>query len=268
MENEIGKVKLSGDASKFILVPYDIILDTTINKHRVLIYSYLFLKTAMDNTLIFNTENFKKWAGKKTGVERKSDTYADNVISTLNTLNNKWFISYISNIKKGHYTDIVFNKDKIYDYCSKNRFAVIYLDELNTIISYKDTKFDNSILLLVFLYLRANIPIRHNNHCDNAEAYDTYYKTIGQEIGLSEKIVSKAADILMSMGLIYIKIRNPIKYFDKKDNQYKFRTPTNIFCNTYKRNKIKNDIYLEAEGYDYCSVEVENKIKYLEKFNI
>lgn len=273
MENEIEKVKLSGDSSKFILIPYDVVLDTTMNKYRALVYSYLYLKTAMDNTLTFNTENFKKWSGKQIGVNRKLDTYADKIILALSMLNNKWFVSFDSIIKKGHYTDIVFDKDRVYDYCSENRFAVIYLDELNTILSYnsnnpRDTKFDNSILLLVFLYLRANIPIRHNNYCDNAEAYDTYYKTIGQELGLSEKVVSKAASILMNMGLIYIRVRNPIKYFDKKDNEYKFKTPTNIFCNTYKRVKIKTDIYLEAEGYDYYLVEVENKIKYLEKFNI
>lgn len=265
--------KITGMSSKFILIPYELITNKTINRFRTLVYSYLYLKAGMDNTLFFNTEDFKQYAGKKTGLAHKLDTYADKIISSLDSLQNKWFVSYNEDITKGKHKKIVFDKDKAIDYCSEHRFAIIYLDELETILSYKninpcDNRFDNSFLLLVFLYLRANIPIRHNNRFTNPEAYNAHYKAIGEDIGISERMVSKSVSILKELKLIYVAERNPIKYYDNQSKEAKFRTPTNIFCNTYKRVKNGYDVYLMAEGESYYLTEVENKIKYLEKHKL
>lgn len=265
--------KLTGNQSKCIFVPYGLVIDVGINKRRTLVYTYLYIKAGMDNTLFFNTDNLKQYAGKKIGLDNKSDTYANTLIETLTMLNDKWFISYTGDIKRGKYKEIFFNKDKLFDYCSDHRFAIIYLDELETILSYKninpyDNKFDNSILLLVFLYLKANIPIRHNNRFTSPEAYDAHYKAIGEDIGISERMVSKSVSILKELKLIYVAERNPIKYYDNQSKEAKFRTPTNIFCNTYKRVKNGYDVYLMAEGESYYLTEVENKIKYLEKHKL
>ncbi|MBQ9657195.1 MAG: hypothetical protein IJV31_00950 [Clostridia bacterium] len=269
----IDKEKLTGQQSKYILIPYDIIIEKTVDKRRGLVYSYLYSKTGIDNTLLFNTENLKQYAGKKTGVAHKDDTYTEKILPLLDYMKYQWFLSYDGNIKKRQCKELYFDKDKIHNYCLNNRFAVIYLDELNIILSDRsnniyDNRFDSSIVLLVFLYLRANIPIRHNEYCDNAEAFNAYYKSIGDDIGLSERTVSKAVSVLVDLGLTYVRERSPVKYYDKKTKEYKFRTPTNIFCNTYKRKKRGADVYLEAKGDGYYSVEVENKIKYLEEHNI
>lgn len=275
----MNKEKLFGQQSKYILIPYDFVIDQTTDKHRGLrglVYSYLYSKTGMDNTQVFNTEKFKQYAGKKAGVSSNSDTYTDKILLILNHMKDKWFLSYDDVIQKNKYKELYFDKDKILDYCSEHRFAVVYLDELNTILSYDSNdsndgynkRFDSSMVLLVFMYLRANIPIRHNKYCDSAEAFDTYYKTIGEDIGLSERIVSKAVGVLVDLGLIYVRERSPIKYYDKKSKDYKFRTPTIIFCNTYKRMKKGNDICLIAEGSDYYLEETENKIKFLEEHHL
>ena len=66
--------KITGMSSKFILIPYELIVDKTMNRFRALVYSYLYLKAGMDNTLFFNTEDFKQYAGKKTGLAHKLDT--------------------------------------------------------------------------------------------------------------------------------------------------------------------------------------------------
>lgn len=265
--------KITGMSSKFILIPYGLIINKTMNRFRTLTYSYLYLKVGMDNTLFFNTEDFKQYVGKRIGLDNKSDTYADKIISSLDLLQNKWFVSYIGDIKKGKYKQIIFDKDKAIDYCSIHRFAIIYLDELKTILSYKNTnlndnRFDSSFLLLVFLYLRANIPIRHNNRFTSPEAYNAHYKTISEDVGVSERMVSKAISILKELKLIYVAERCAIKYYDNQSKEYKFRTPTNIFCNTYKRVKNGYDVCLEAEGESYYLTEVENKIKYLEKHKL
>ena len=270
---KFGMKKLKGESSKFVLIPYELITDTSIHKFRSLVYCYVYLKSGMDNTLLFNTENFKQYAYKKTGVPNPTDTYADRVIEVLNSIKDKWFLFYDGDIKKKQYKSMVFDKDKMYEYCSDNRFAVVYLDELNTILSYKsndthDNRFDNSMILLVFMYIRANIPIRHNKYSSNVEAYNAYYKSIGEELGLSERMVSKCVDVLVRLGLLYVKERSSIKYYDKKSKSYKFRTPTIVFCNTYRRIKKGIDVYLDNTGENYYLPEIENKIKYLEKHNI
>ena len=264
--------KLNGKQSKCILVPYNLIVDATINKKRVLVYSYLYLKSGIDNTLLFNTENFKQYAGKKIGIGHAHDSYADTLLEIMKVLKDKWFVSYDGDIMKGKYKEIEFNKDKVFGYCAENKFAIIYLDELDSILSYQNInscdRLDNSIILLVFLYLRANIPIRHKNRFSNPEAYDAYYKVIGNDLGVSERMASKAIDVLKILKLIYVTERCPTKYYDNHSKKYKYKTPTNIFCNTYKRIKNGNEVYLIAEGDDYYLAETEKKIKYLEKNKI
>ena len=49
----IDKEKLTGQQSKYILIPYDIIIEKTVDKRRGLVYSYLYSKTGIDNTLLF-----------------------------------------------------------------------------------------------------------------------------------------------------------------------------------------------------------------------
>jgi DNA-binding transcriptional ArsR family regulator len=171
------------------------------------------------------------------------------------------------------------NISKLTKECETARFAVIYLDELNQIMSYKslnskDAYMNVDVILLVFAYLRMKIYRRRNelmpeeNNLDNKnsleydiesrrkrcpEVYDCFYYEIADDLGLSARVISKAIDVLNELGLIYSEALPRIKHEDK------WRTDHTLFCNTYKREKN----YLLDTGENYYLREIANKKKKL-----
>lgn len=277
--SELAKEELKGKSGNFVIIPESIIYGNknTLDTKRVSILAYLFVRTGIDENLLLSLKDIHDWLGKKVNKHANRNTVTSEIKSLLeyykyvDILNYFDELSYTSYIKAEFYKNKIFEKGVTSD---DKRFAKIYLDELTAVIQYRtksnDTRFDNSVVLLVFAYLRVNI--YQNNglagyeDMSYPEAYDTYYKDIANELGISERAVSKAIDVLTDLHLIYVKHRNKIKYLDLKTHKEKYLTPTSIFCNTYKRVQIKGYTIQIAEGEEYYTAEAQKKIDKLEKF--
>lgn len=278
--------ELDSISGNYFVVPASIILDTGINDKRVTIFSFFSTRRGLDCCLSFTVNTIIRWLGKKPN--RNTNGINNKIIQTISYLSqNKYLTLYDDLISASYEVDAMFNLSKVTEECNRERFAVIYLDELKKILSYqnpntKDTYLNSDIILLVFAYLRMKIYRRRNellpeefnlnnkNSHDydiksrkriSPDAYNCFYLDMAKELGISARAVSKAVDILNNIGFIYSEALPRIKYNDGEKE--KWRTDHTIFCNTYKR----EGNYLLADGEDYYLTEIENKKKKLNIFD-
>ena len=259
--------ELHGIESNKILIPETVILDTTMNKYRVAVLIYLFCKTGMDYQVSFSVGKIVEWLGRTSvrPINKDYNNAASGIKDCLEKFKKENYFSYYEELKYANLVNGVFDKEKYSATFNRIRFAKIYVDELQKILNYenKDTKIDKTILFLVFAFLRARIPVKNNlsGAGERADAYDNHYKSIGNEIGLSERLVSKMVDVLVDLGLIYKMHRGlEVYYYDENGNTMKkFKEKTIIFCNTYKRIDKNGKTYLVAEGKDYYLKEANDK---------
>lgn len=244
-------------------VPASIILDSGGNEKRLTTFSYFSVKRALDNSVSFSVKKMLAWLGKKNDWRKNglNDKIAESMMYVIGA-------GYVD--AKGEFsasTDVegMFDLKKVSDECNEERYAVIYLDELDKIINSKCKAYSNvDVILLVFAYLRMVIYKRSNEFIpgntstedkkkSSPEVYDCHYRDIAEEIGVSVKRVTQAIDALKELGLIYAEELPRIKHNGK------WFTNTCMFCNTYKREKG----YLLASGKDYYLAEIANKKKKL-----
>ena len=161
-----------------------------------------------------------------------------------------------------------------YDKCSDG-FAVVYLDEIQKIMDYKNLQgnsVNNITILLVFAYLRNKIKRRPNElkpeerSCEGIkkrkekipDAYDSNIVNIAKELRIHKQTLSKVIDILeQELGLIVTDRAYRIKTDDKE-----FKTLPTIFANAYKR----EDKYLLADGEEYSRSEIELKAENMKRY--
>lgn len=223
-----------------------------------------------------NVDIILDWLKRKPN--RHKNGLNDKIEECINHFYNTGYLKLLDNSNLSVYKTSVFNSEKLTEDCQNGlfRFAIIYLDEVNTILNYRsnDTTINSDIVLLVFAYLRMKIYRRPNKlsaqeiNLDNKnshsydikkrreraiEAYDCYYYEIAEDLGITERVVSKAINILYGLNLIYFESLPKTKYDDK------WKTNHAIFCNTYKR----ENGYLLAEGKEYYLPEIDNKKKKL-----
>lgn len=278
------KKELSGIKSNLIIVPSSIVFDTTMSKERVGVFSYLYCKTTLDYKVCFSLYTIMDWLDKKVDRHFDKNTSTKNVIDIVNCFKDKGIISFEDKfIFSKKMLEVEFNKDNIINMYQGEMFAKIYVDELitiksyvdefNTLINYenpKDKKLDSSVVLLVFAYLRTMIPVRNNlaGALHRPDAYDTNYKNISDELGISERMVSKAISVLVDLGLIYERRRGLCTYCKIENGKETkgYKTKNYIFCNTYKRIKNRGKTYLFAEGESYYLKEADDKEEQLNKY--
>lgn len=271
------KKELRGLQCNRILIPENVITDTTLPKHRVAALSYICAMTGVAYKINFSIKLIVNWLGKSDDrrITKNGCNTASGVKMCIESFKKRNILSYDNDeLKFATLIEGRFDKEEYSECYAHERFAKIYIDELSTIINYQNSNdgeyMDNLILLLVFAYLRAKIPVKNNlaGAGDRPDAYDTNYKTIGNELGLSERLVSKAVKVLVQLGYIYERRRGKESYYstDEKGNRVLHRKEkTIIFCNTYKRIDKGSKTYLEAEGQDYYLKEANGKEVELDK---
>ena len=271
------KKELRGINGKFIIIPNNIILNKDLDCRRAMVISYFSCKATLDNTISFSLTDIMNWFGKKVDKHLGKNTCSENIVNLVNYFKSQNVIKLDRKFGFGlKGVNGCFDRDIFFEKNKGERFAKIYIDELQKIVGYKnsnpkDNQLDNSILLLVFAYLRLNIPVR--NDLAGAEhrpdAYDTHYKTIGEELGVSERRVSKAISVLIKLGLIYERRRKGIYCYYVIQNKKKkkmYKEKTYIFCNTSKKIKNKGKTVLIAEGESYYLKEADDKEKMLDEY--
>lgn len=274
---------LEKTAATYIRIPMSIILDDEIDARRVAILSYVKCCCGLDSISRFSIPSMVTWCGAKHD-KRKGGTN-DKFLDVIDALNDRGYLTYLTEPSRSGYMECEFDSDKYEKEC--RRFALVYLDEIHKILNYKnentkDSRLTNTTILLVFAYLRANIHRRpnmlrpeerntdgNNNHtvdvnyrrCKNPEAYNDTFKNISNELGISEKTLIKAVDVLEEeLGLIVTD-----RAYRIRNEQGEFRTPHTIFANAYKREKEN----LLATGEQYSRKEIETKAELIKnEFNI
>ena len=262
---EYSKTLLKGLASKYIYIPLSIILDKELDAKRIGIFSYLRIHCGLNDTIGFTISDMVEWNGMKPN--RGADKINGKFLSIIDNLCDKGYLTYLTEPNRSSYMKCQFSTEYYYDECSKG-YAVIYLDELEKIITYKNlhgNSISNALLLLVFAYFRYKIRRRPNElkpeerTLENIklrqqrlpDAYDSNITTIAEEIGIHKQTLSKVIDILEYELQLIVTDR---AYRIKNENG-EFRTLPTIFANTYKR----ENNYLLNTGNDYGRLEIELK---------
>ena len=145
---EYKRIPLKESQSKYIYIPLSVIIDTELDTRRVGIFSYLRIHCGLNNVIGFTIPDAIEWCGGKS--DRRVNGANDKVLSTLDTLVNMGYLTYLTEKSRSSYIKCEFNMAHYYEECS-NGYAVIYLDELKKIMSYKkenlkDSTFNNTTI--------------------------------------------------------------------------------------------------------------------------
>lgn len=263
--------KIGCPNGNYFVVPSSIILSKEVNDKRVTAFSFFSVRRGLDYKVSFSLNSLVQWAGRKP--DRHKNGVNAKFLKAVEYLSDEGYVHISDTISNSSYIDAYFDNDKVSDEC--NRFATIYIDELNKILEYenpnpKDTFLNGDVLLLVFSYLRMkifrrrnmllpeeiNIDNRNDHQYDvetrrisSPEAYSGYYCEIADELGLTARTVSKAVDALMDLELIYHEALPRVKHDGK------WKTTHTLFCNFYKREKDN----ILAYGKDYYLQEIKRK---------
>lgn len=270
-------VELKGISANYFVIPASIILGKNANEKRTTIFSYFSIRRGLDYRISFSINNIVKWLGRKP--DRHKNGLNEKIINAIDFLESGGYLTLYDEVNHTSFTDAIFNMEQISDDCDNDRFAVIYVDELEKILKYqnpnsKDSFLNNDVILTVFAYLRMKIYRRRNklfpeeinvdnknNHQNDInvrrlkspDAFDCYYYEIAEELNLTTRTISKAIVALNELGLIYSEPLPRIKY------ENKWRTDHTVFCNSYKR----EGSYLLTSGESYYLLEIGNKKKKL-----
>lgn len=272
---EYPKTLLEDSQSKYIYVPLSVITDTELDIRRVGVFSYLRIHCGLNDVIGFTIPDMVEWCGGKS--DRKINGTNDKFLNVMDLLSNKNYLTYLTDKSRSSYMKCRFNTSHCYNDCSSNGYAVIYLDELEKIMSYKkenskDSVLNNITILLAFAYFRNKIKRRPNElkpEERTAEGVqkrrermpDAYYSNINDaanDIGISSKTLSKIIDIL-EYELKLIVTDRPYRIKNEDDE---YRTPPTIFANAYKR----DDKYLLATEDGYSRNEIKMKAEYMKKY--
>lgn len=264
---EYRRIPLENNEAKYIYVPLSVITDTKLDIRRVAVFSYMKIHCGLNNIVNFTIPDIVEWCGGKP--DRTANGSNGKTLLTLDSLEDRGYLTYLTDKSKSSYMKCRFDTDYYYDDCSDG-FAAIYLDEIEKIIGYqktnsKDGTITNTAILLVFAYLRHKIRRRPNelkpeerqsesirNRRERIpDAYNGNIGDMANEIGLSAKTFSKIIDILeCELNLIVTDRAYRIKNEDDE-----FRTLPTIFANAYKREHS----YLLDTGDDYSRTEIKLK---------
>lgn len=265
---EFIETQLEKSKESYITIPLSLISNDEIDPRRVAVFSYLRCCCGLDGICRFAIPSIVKWCGNKP--DRSTNGINEKILNTIDDLNDMGYLTYLTKPSKSSYIECTFDFEK-YNNEHTGGFATLYLDEINKILNYKkqnskDSQLINTTILLVFAYLRAKIHRRKNELKPELrskegiekrkqkypEAYNELLMNIADEIGISEKTLTKAIDVLEEdLGLIVTE-----RAYRIKNNEGEFRTLHTIFANSYKR-EGKN---LLAIGEKYSREEIKIKV--------
>lgn len=271
---EYDKTLLGELESKYIYVPMSVIADTKMDIRRVAAFSYLRIHCGLNNVINFTIPDIVEWCGGRP--DRTTNGSNSKTLSVLDSFKDKGYLTYLTEQSRSSYMKCRFDIAKYYEECS-NGYAVIYLDELEKIMSYKkenlkDSSLNNTAILLVFAYLKNKIRRRPNELAPEErtsdgikkrrerlpDAYGGNINDMANELNISSKTLSKIIDILE----LELKLIVTDRAYRVKNENDEFRTLPTIFANAYKR----EDKYLLDTGDNYSRTEIELKAEYMKKY--
>ena len=270
---EYKRIPLDDLSSKYIYIPLSVIANAELDIRRIGVFTYLRVHCGLNNIINCTIPDIVEWCGGKS--DRRTNGSNDKVLSTIDALNDMGYLTYLTEKSRSSYMKCKFNMDYYYIECS-NGFSVVYLDELEKIMSYKrenikDSTLNNMSILLVFTYLRNKIKRRPNELKPEErtsdgikkrkerlpDTFDSNINDIAAELNISSKTISKIIDILeYDLSLIVTD-----RAYRVQNEDGEFRTLPTIFANAYKR----EDKYLLDTGDDYSRIEIKLKAEHMKQ---
>lgn len=247
---------------------------------RVIIYSYLCCRRTLDDTVAFSINELVKWTGLIPNYHdgKINHKYLD-YLELLSHYG--YFESYPDFIKlkkiKGNGDFYYKAKLNIKKFDSlDNGFGIIYFDELFKIINFKQelkkikdkngeeinidtSRLSSAYILLLLAYMRVNI----NRQIDKPRCCFRLYKTISEDIGLSERYITRIVEILDVMDIVKFSEYKRQRYKTDKGD-YGFLTTPKVFADYRIFKKDKNNNVCIDQEYDYQS-EIQKQIDILRK---
>lgn len=250
---------------KYFLVPKKIIYEYELSEKRIIVYIYFASKQGLDDTVGFSCDSIVKWAGYKTNYHKNKIN--DEISNLVNSISENGFFALDGNIIGNNFVEAQLNIEEFYP---DNQFALIYNNELEKIINFKQytkdvNRMNSSILLLVLSYLRSNMLRRqaeyNSDKSDKPEFCYRMYKDIEADIGLSSRYISRAVKILDEMGILAYKILP--RWKDESDN---WHTEVTLFANRYKyKDNRLDDSYNYEQELEWGEEYIKDKKHYKQK---
>lgn len=260
----------------YVKIPREIIYNKELSDKRVIILSYLCSRRTLDDTVAFSISELCHWS-------RLKPNYHDGKINhkyleVLNLLSHyEYFESYpdfekLAKEKKNStdYYNIKINTEK---FDIPDNFGIIYFDELERILNFKEelkdvkvddkeidlTRMSSAYILLLLSYLRVNM----NRNPDKPLCCYRLYQKITEDIGLSERYISRIVEILDVMNIIKYQEGKRIRY-KKPDDKYGFLTTPKVFADYTHFTKDEKGNQNIDKSYDY-KTEIQKQLDILEK---
>lgn len=253
----------------YVKIPKEIIYDKDLTDKRVIIFSYLCSRRSLDDTAAFSTTELCQWSKLK-------PNYRDGKINqkyyeVLLLLSHYGYFESCPDFEKSlkentnsvKYQQVKLNIEK---FDVPDKFGIIYFDELDKILNFKKelegtnvdlARMSSAYILLLLSYIRVNL----NRAEDKPHCCYRYFKTISDDIGLSERYIGRIVDILDVLKIIKCQPMKREQYI--KDGDKKFLTTPKIFAD-YRH--FVHDEYGDQridENYDPCE-EIKKQMELLE----
>lgn len=263
----VDKKKLHGDSAVFFRVPESLIFDSNAPPETMVAFAYLSVRSGIDGSVMLSLNHMAEWSGRKP--DKHKGMVNDRMCNALSYLSGLGYARMYGTLSHASPSEGRFDRECVSRRCDEERYAVLYVDEVRKLLSSDEvpsSEKESSLLLLA--YLRMMIPRRVNEFFAEEsdvedrrrrypEAYNARYQDIAAELNVTPRSVSKMADALSSLGLIY---SEPMPR--QRDEDGKWHTGNTLFCNFYKR----EGSYLLASGKEYYASEVKRKKEKLESF--
>lgn len=242
----------------YVTIPKEIIYDKDLGDKRVIVYSFLCCHRALNDSVGFSVPELVKWTGLMPNYHKGkiNEKYLD----VLELLSHYGYFESCPDFEKlksiGNSNEYYKAQLNIEKFDIPKEFGIIYFDELQKIINFKEelkkenidtSRLSSAYILLLLAYIRANI----NRSDDKPRCCFRLYKTISEDIGLSERYISRIVEILDVMNIVKFAECKRGRY--QKDGEYKFVTTSKVFADYRKFKKDCNgNIALDNE-YNYKS---------------
>ena len=253
----------------YVKIPREIIYDKSIGNKRAIIFAYLCSRRALDDTVAFSISELCHWSHLKPNYHdgKINQKYLD-VLESLSHCG--YFDAYpdfqkIANEKKNS-TDYYNIKLNIEKFDTLDSFGIVYFDELEQILNFKEelkntnidlSRMSSAYILLLLSYLRVNM----NRNPDKPLCCYRLYQKISEDIGLSERYISRIVEILDVMNIVKYQ-EGKRKRYEKSNGEYGFITSPKVFADYRRYLKDKNGNVVIDTEYD-CKSEIAKQIEIL-----
>lgn len=258
----------------YVKIPREIIYDKDLGDKRVIIFSYLCARRALDDTVAFSITELCHWSKLKPNYRdgKINQKYYD-VLLLLSHYG--YFVEcpdfescLHESTNSVKYQQVKLNIEK---FDIPDNFGIIYFDELLRILDFKGELKDSGIdlarmssayILLLLSYLRVNM----NRNPDKPLCCYRHYQKIAEDTGLSERYIGRIVDILDAMNIIKYHKMKRVRYRDV-NTDIRFSTTPKIFTDYRRYIKDSNGVSILDTEYDY-NTEISKQIKLMQKENI